>query len=134
MMGALLVSAVAGVAWAATIQCDGVGDTDPDPGQCAGTNDGDVITGTTKADIIRARGSGNQVDQVMARGGRDKVLGGNGADFLFGGAAATPSTPARTAPHPPTPISSRVMPATTPWSKAAARTGTVSSRAGERTR
>jgi hypothetical protein len=85
MMGALLVAAVAGVAWAATIQCDGVGDTDPDPGQCAGTNDGDVITGTTKADIIRARGSGNQVDQVMARGGRDKVLGGNGADFLFGG-------------------------------------------------
>jgi hypothetical protein len=84
MVGALLV-AVAGVAWAATIQCDGVGDTDPDPGQCAGTSNGDVITGTTRADIIKARGSGAEVDQVMARRGEDRISGGNGADFLFGG-------------------------------------------------
>lgn len=84
MVGALLV-AVAGVAWAATIQCDGEGDSDPDPGQCAGTNSGDVITGTTNADIIKARGSGTEVDEVMALRGTDKVLGGNGADFLFGG-------------------------------------------------
>src|SRR5918998_1602365 len=74
MVGALLV-AVAGVAWAATIQCDGVGDTDPDPGQCAGTSNGDVITGTTRADIIKARGSGAEVDQVMARRGEDTITG-----------------------------------------------------------
>jgi Ca2+-binding RTX toxin-like protein len=87
MVGALLV-AVAGVAWAATIQCDGEGDRDPDPGQCAGTNSGDVITGTTNADIIKARGSGEQVDQVMALRGTDKVLGGDGADQLYGGGSS----------------------------------------------
>jgi hypothetical protein len=133
---ALLITAMAvailvagGVALAKTISC-----AKQDGRVCLGTNNADVITGTNKADIIKARGSGMQVDQVMARGGRDKVFGGDGADHLFGGGG---SDTLNGGPNLTTPTDSDFLAGEAgndTWSKATARTGTVSRRAGDRTR
>src|SRR5918994_4142583 len=60
-MGATVL-VVSGVAYALSVQCDGTGDQDPDPGQCQGTDQNDVITGTEQSDIA-----------IDALGGRDEV-------------------------------------------------------------
>jgi Ca2+-binding RTX toxin-like protein len=80
MAAAVLV--VSGVAYALSVQCDGAGDQDPDPGQCRGTNQNDVITGTAQRDLIFALGG---FDQVNALGGQDELNGGSSNDDLVGG-------------------------------------------------
>src|SRR5215203_3759470 len=80
-MGAAVLL-VSGVAYALSVQCDGVGDQDPDLGECAGTDQNDVITGTALRDIILALGG---LDVVNARGGDDDVDGGRNRDDIFGG-------------------------------------------------
>ena len=77
-MGATVL-VVSGVAYALSVQCDGTGDQDPEPGECAGTNLSDVITGTAQGDIILALGG---PDVVTARGGDDGVDGGRGGDDI----------------------------------------------------
>jgi hypothetical protein len=56
-----------GVAYALTIQCDGTGDQDPDPGQCAGTDEADEITGTAQRDLIFARGASTKCSRWEAK-------------------------------------------------------------------
>jgi Ca2+-binding RTX toxin-like protein len=80
-MAAVLV-VVSGVAYALSVQCDGTNDQDPDPGQCRGTNQNDVITGTAQRDIILALAG---FDEVRGLGGRDELNGGSNADSLHGG-------------------------------------------------
>jgi Ca2+-binding RTX toxin-like protein len=77
----VLLGAFAGVAYALSVQCDGAGDQDPDPGQCQGTEQSDTITGTDQRDLIFALGS---FDDVFAGGGADELNGQNGGDFLIG--------------------------------------------------
>jgi Ca2+-binding RTX toxin-like protein len=60
-MAAGLVAA-SGVAYALSVQCDGTNDRDPDPGQCRGTDQNDVITGTAQRDVIFALAGFDQVD------------------------------------------------------------------------
>lgn len=82
VVGSVLLVAFAGVAYALTVQCDGTGDQDPDPGQCQGTEQSDFIAGTDVRDVIFALGG---FDDVDARGGQDELNGQNGGDFLLGG-------------------------------------------------
>jgi Ca2+-binding RTX toxin-like protein len=77
----LTVLVVGGLAYAATIKCDGEGDLSNLPGECRGTEDSDNITGTAPADFIDAR-AGN--DTVNARAGDDNVTGREGQDTLHG--------------------------------------------------
>src|SRR5215211_3302176 len=81
-MGAAVLLA-SGVAYALSVQCDGTGDQDPDPGQCRGTNQNDGITGTAQRDLIFALGG---FDEVSAGGGQDELNGGDSADTLRGDA------------------------------------------------
>jgi Ca2+-binding RTX toxin-like protein len=74
---ALLMALVAGVAYAANIQCP-TGSF----GFCEGTADDDTITGTSDSDHIFAR-AGN--DTVYGLEGTDDLLGQNGNDTLYGG-------------------------------------------------
>jgi len=83
-MGATVLL-VSGVAYALSVQCDGTGDQDPDPGQCQGTDQNDVITGTAQRDVILALGG---LDDVTALGGDDNVEGGRGGDDISGGVGA----------------------------------------------
>src|SRR5215218_474946 len=80
-MGATML-VVSTVAYALSVQCDSPTDPDPDPGECQGTDQSDVITGTAQRDIILALGG---LDVVNARGGDDDVDGGRGADDISGG-------------------------------------------------
>jgi Ca2+-binding RTX toxin-like protein len=80
-MGAAVLLA-SGAAYALSVQCDGAGDQDPDPGQCRGTNQNDVIIGTAQRDIIFALAG---FDQVSSLGGQDVLNGGSNADTLAGG-------------------------------------------------
>jgi Ca2+-binding RTX toxin-like protein len=91
---AATVLLVSGVAYALSVQCDGVGDQDPATGQCQGTDEDDSINGTAKADIIFALGG---LDFVSAGAGRDELDGGilgdelagdAGRDIYFGGDGA----------------------------------------------
>src|SRR5215218_6896554 len=84
-MGATVLL-VSGVAYALSVQCDGTGDQDPDPGQCQGTDQNDVITGTAQRDVILALGG---LDDVTALGGDDNVEGGGGPDDIRGGPGTT---------------------------------------------
>jgi Ca2+-binding RTX toxin-like protein len=77
----LTVLVVGGLAYAATIKCDGAGDTDSDLGECRGTADADSITGTAHGEFIDTL-AGN--DTVDARGGHDIVFGRDGQDTLHG--------------------------------------------------
>src|SRR5215203_6985860 len=70
-MGAAML-VVSGVAYALSVQCDGAGDQDPETGECAGTDQNDVITGTAQSELIFALGG---LDVVNARGGDDFVDG-----------------------------------------------------------
>jgi Ca2+-binding RTX toxin-like protein len=81
-MGAAMLL-VSGVAYALSVQCDGIGDQDPDLGECQGTGLSDVITGTAQRDFILALGG---LDVVSARGGNDRVEGDRGSDDISGGA------------------------------------------------
>jgi hypothetical protein len=92
-MGATVL-VVSGVAYALSVQCDGVGDQDPDPGECWGTDQNDVITGSQVDDNIvaldgrdevSARGGDDLVGQGAPERGRDDISGGVGGDGLFGG-------------------------------------------------
>src|SRR5215211_3012820 len=83
-MGATVLL-VSGVAYALSVQCDGTGDQDPDPGQCQGTDQNDVITGTAQRDVILALGG---LDEVSAGGGEDELNGGSSADTLRGNDAS----------------------------------------------
>jgi Ca2+-binding RTX toxin-like protein len=86
--GVLLVS---GVAYALSVQCDGTGDQDPDPGECQGTPNADNISGTFGAEVIKAL-AGNDVvdpdvgmDEVYGARGNDVVDGYHGRDTIYGG-------------------------------------------------
>jgi len=81
MMAAALFG-VSGVAYALTIQCDGTGDQNPNPGVCEGTNDPDRITGTSGDDFIAAYGGR---DRVSGLAGNDQVDGFDGNDVIHGG-------------------------------------------------
>jgi hypothetical protein len=77
--GVLLVS---GVAYALSVQCDGTGDQDPDPGECRGTPNADNIEGTDfGAERIDALAGNDVVDGFS---GRDEVYGGRGNDVVDG--------------------------------------------------
>ena len=80
-MGAAML-VVSGFAYALSVQCDGTGDKNPDPGECRGTDQNDVITGTALRDQILALGG---LDVVNARSGEDSVDGGRGRDDISGG-------------------------------------------------
>jgi Ca2+-binding RTX toxin-like protein len=73
VVGAALIVAFAGVAFAAVITCNG--------GRCDGTNNPDQITGSPLRDRIFALAG---ADQVEARTGNDELNGGDGGDDLFG--------------------------------------------------
>jgi Ca2+-binding RTX toxin-like protein len=62
-----------GVALAARIRCE--------PGECRGTEQADVISGSTREDQIFALGG---AAAVTARSGDDRVNGGAGDDLIFG--------------------------------------------------
>src|SRR5215212_6050496 len=91
LAGMLALVLAAGVAWAATVQCEANVPGDP-PVACLGTADADTITGTSGQDVIRglrgndlARGMGES-DVVQGGRGKDTVKGGAGPDFfVFGG-------------------------------------------------
>jgi Ca2+-binding RTX toxin-like protein len=72
---------VSGVAYALAVTCDGTGDRDPDTGECRGTAEDDVITGTALRDVIFAL---NGFDDVFAGDGNDELNGGLLGDELFG--------------------------------------------------
>jgi len=78
---ALTVLLIGGVAYAASVTCDGAGDTDIDFGECRGTIEADSITGTSRGGFIDAL-AGN--DTVDARAGNDQVYGREGQDTLHG--------------------------------------------------
>ncbi len=79
---ALAVLLIGGVAYAASVRCDGAGDTDPDVGECRGTIEADSISGSGRGEFIDAL-AGN--DTVDARAGNDSVLGREGQDTIHGG-------------------------------------------------
>ena len=113
MVGTLVLATVAGVAWAASIDCLS-GNTRDNP--CKGTRKADFITGTTGSDYILARGGG---DQVYPWSGNDEVYGGGGPDEIFG---ILPATIIFTAGEAPTTsmMAARVVTLWTPtWSLAA---------------
>ena len=72
---------VSGVAYALSVQCDGAGDQDPNPGRCVGTQEDDQITGTDQRDVIRAL---DGFDDVLAGAGQDELNGGILGDYLLG--------------------------------------------------
>lgn len=85
-----LLLAVAGAAWAATVQCEPGGLAE----QCLGTTRADTVTGTDGDDFVRSLGgsdtvnSGRGVDTVQGGRGPDIVRGGpNDDDLVFGGEA-----------------------------------------------
>jgi len=77
MAAAMVVAG--GVAYAATVVCDGAADRDPDPGQCQGTNEADEIVGTEDPEVIRML-AGN--DLVFGHGGNDEIYGDKGNDVV----------------------------------------------------
>jgi Ca2+-binding RTX toxin-like protein len=77
--GVLLVS---GVAYALSVQCDGTGDQDPDPGECQGTQNADSISSTYVRDQLIKALDGN--DDVTGDDVRDEVYGGRGNDVVDG--------------------------------------------------
>jgi Ca2+-binding RTX toxin-like protein len=98
-MAAALVAA-SGVAYALSVQCDGAGDQDPDPGQCKGTQASENIYGTSGDDVIYANSGDDKIipyagndtvyagdgnDEVRHSFGNDYIEGGDGADTLRGG-------------------------------------------------
>jgi len=91
MIGALLLTTVAGVAWAKTFTCE-PGTTKDNP--CKGTKRGDQITGTIGPDYILAKAGKDTVsalagdDDLLGASGNDTLLGGDGADNLYGGSGA----------------------------------------------
>ena len=76
LAGTLALMLAAGVAWAATVQCQ-VGEE-----VCLGTSEADTITGTSGYDYIRALGG---ADLAKGLGGNDAVHGGRGKDTVKGG-------------------------------------------------
>ncbi len=74
--GAIALVVAAGVAWAATVQCQA-------GQQCVGTQEADTIIGTEGGNNIDALAGR---DSVSAGDGRDFVQGGNGADIVRGDA------------------------------------------------
>jgi hypothetical protein len=73
VMGVLLAS---GVAYALNaVECDGPGDTDPDPLECRGTPQSDEIVGTTDP----------AGEEIRALAGNDLVDAFDGDDTVFGG-------------------------------------------------
>jgi Ca2+-binding RTX toxin-like protein len=91
LAGTLALMLAAGVAWAATVQCQ-VGAE-----MCVGTKNPDTITGTSGQDYIRAlagadlaRGLGED-DSIVGGRGSDTVKGGNGPDELLWGGEAGPT-------------------------------------------
>ena len=91
LAGTLALVLAAGVAWAATVQCQENAPGDPVQ-VCLGTTGADTITGTSGVDWIRGLGG---ADLARGMGGSDIVQGGKGKDivkglggpdtFLFGG-------------------------------------------------
>src|SRR5918995_2330164 len=79
-MGAAVLLA-SGVAYALSVQCDGAGDQDPDPGQCEGTDNADTLNGTANDDDMRGLMG---PDTLNAAAGFDTVRGGRGGDTLNG--------------------------------------------------
>src|SRR5215213_6765163 len=75
LTGTLALVLAAGVAWAATVQCQ-VGEE-----VCLGTSDPDTITGTSGYDHIRGRGGGGR---GKGKGEGDSVGGGKGKDTVKG--------------------------------------------------
>ena len=88
LLGAMLAAlvGVSGVAWAATIQCPKV--PDPYTGTCWGTQEADVIIGTSRGEAI----SGERGDDLIRAGrGADDILGDDywlGEDENHGGPGA----------------------------------------------
>ena len=85
-MSAMLISAVlliAGVAYAATIDCNG--------GDCQGTNDADTMNGSPQDDTMLAMDGGDTLfgvggmDALKGQGGGDEIFGGEGNDKVKGG-------------------------------------------------
>jgi Ca2+-binding RTX toxin-like protein len=87
---ALLMALVAGVAYAADIQCDGTGDLDPRRNFCEGTPDSDTITGNSYSDHIIGRAGNDTIfgledtDDLLGQKGDDTMYGGQGHDILRG--------------------------------------------------
>ena len=86
LMTTLLVSAVllvAGVAYAATIDCNG--------GDCVGTNSADTMNGSPIDDKMLAMDGGDTLngeggmDALKGQGGGDEIFGGEGNDKVKGG-------------------------------------------------
>jgi hypothetical protein len=69
-----VVLALAAVAYAADVTCDG--------GRCEGTDEPDTITGSLKPDAIY---TGDGSDDVDARAGQDYARGAEGEDAIEGG-------------------------------------------------
>ena len=84
-MGATVL-VVSGVAYALSVQCDGTGDQDPDPGECQGTEQNDRITGSQER------------DEILAQGGRDLVSARGGTILSTAAGAPTTSTVALVRP------------------------------------
>ena len=80
-LAAALVLA-SGVAWAATVRCEG--------GECRGTQKDDRIVGTDRRDVVDALGGDDEVfglegnDVLYLQGGADQAGGGPGDDRIVG--------------------------------------------------
>lgn len=82
---AMLVSMVAGVAYAASITCGGAGDRDDSAIGCRGTDDSDVIMerqGDNLDDEIFAEDGNDVVDAAEFDNDEDRLSGGRGNDRL----------------------------------------------------
>jgi Ca2+-binding RTX toxin-like protein len=81
----LIATALAGVAWAATL----VGTAGPD--QLHGSSEVDTIYGLDGSDSLSGRGAGDELyggrgrDILLGRFGPDYIVGGRGEERLYGG-------------------------------------------------
>jgi Ca2+-binding RTX toxin-like protein len=79
-------SAVAGVAYAMIIDCNG--------GDCTGTNTADTMNGSPNDDKMLALEGGDTLygvggmDALKGKGGGDRIFGGEGNDVVKGGRRA----------------------------------------------
>jgi Ca2+-binding RTX toxin-like protein len=83
--GALFLTMMPTVAFAAEVKCGGSGDRSSDPVICTGTNNNDVILerNGTNQDEIRALGGSDTIRADLSGGDRDYINAGTGGDTIF---------------------------------------------------
>jgi Ca2+-binding RTX toxin-like protein len=83
--GALFLTMMPTVAFAAEVKCGGSGDRSSDPVICTGTNNNDVIRerNGTNQDEIRALGGSDTIRADLSGSDRDYINAGTGGDTIY---------------------------------------------------